>query len=143
MDGDHVHTELHTLLQYLYKGEVKGQAHVTVHIVLRYVPLQGTGLCGGHLLIGDHVCSFFVVTADAHTTPLVTQGCLFLVSHDTGWKLCPPSWCHLLASFTPHTHSCVCCEVAVPLPPSLPSPLDQGERENCKNQILRYVLVDT
>ena len=46
---------------------------------------------------------FFVVTADAHTTPLVTQGCLFLVSHDTGWKLCPPSWCHLLVSFTPHT----------------------------------------
>ena len=42
-----------------------------------------------------------------------------------------------------HTHSCVCCEVAVPLPPSLPSPLDQGERENCKNQILRFMLVDT
>ena len=29
VDGDHVHTELHTLLQYLYKGEVKGQAHVS------------------------------------------------------------------------------------------------------------------
>ena len=40
-----------------------------------------------------------------------------------------------------HTHSCVCCEDAVPLPPSLLSPLDQDERENCKIQILRYVIV--
>ena len=29
VDGDHVHSDLHTLLQYLYKGEVKGQAHVS------------------------------------------------------------------------------------------------------------------
>ena len=39
VDGDHVHTELHTLLQYLYRGEVKGHAHVSNG--LWYVSLHG------------------------------------------------------------------------------------------------------
>ena len=60
------------------------------------------------------------------------------------WVMTPAGGCALPVGVicsppSLHTHSCVCCEDAVPLPPSLPSPLDQDERENCKIQILRYV----
>ena len=60
------------------------------------------------------------------------------------WVMTPAGGCALPVGVicsppSLHTHSCVCCEDAVPLPPSLPSPLDQDERENCKTQILRYV----
>ena len=60
------------------------------------------------------------------------------------WVMTPAGGCALpvVVICSPpslHTHSCVSCEDAVPLPPSLPSPLDQDERENCKIQILRYV----